>query len=221
MLTRRSNRKFNIRIIKDAISEGPEAFEVTINIDTLLPKDVNINVGTIGSTTITIVDTTGECCSSVLTVLCSHCDLSTVLATITQHPNSTVVYEGTPVTLSCEATASGPITYQWRRSSGRISNEAIGVTTPTLTIPSVRQDDEDEYYCTASYGVYRNGTNHTAKSERAKVVVFGMNIMCTVEYLFGSYKYQVELVECNEIRVTAILFSCAVLLQGSNMFWAF
>ena len=117
--------------------------------------------------------------------------LSTVLATITQHPNSTVIYEGTPVTLSCEATASGPITYQWRRSSGRISNEAIGVTTPTLTIPSVRQDDEDEYYCTASYGVYRNGTSHVAESERAQVVVFGMSNMCN---MCACYKYQVELV---------------------------
>ena len=118
--------------------------------------------------------------------------LSTVLATITQHPNSTVVYEGTPVTLSCEATASGPITYQWRRSSGRtISNKAIGVFTTALTIPSVTQDDEDKYYCTASYGVYRNGTNHTAESGRAKVVVFGMSNMCN---MCACYKYQVELV---------------------------
>jgi len=98
-----------------------------------------------------------------------------VLATITQHPNSTVIYEGTPATLSCEATASGPITYQWRRSSGRIGNEATGVTTPTLTIPSVTQDDEDEYYCTANYGVNRNGTIHAAESQRARVIVFGMS----------------------------------------------
>ena len=66
-----------------------------------------------------------------------------------------------------------------------ISNKADGVNTPTLTISSVTQDDEDEYYCTASYGVYVNGTSHVAESEKAKVVVFGkitcirdISIMC-------------------------------------------
>ena len=117
-----------------------------------------------------------------------------VTASITEHPdNLTVVYENDNITLSCNATASGPITYQWRRSSGRmISNKANGVTTPTLTISSVTQDDEDEYYCTASYGVYVDGTSHVAKSERAKVVVFGMslhvNILCTHLHTFKSYK---------------------------------
>ena len=96
------------------------------------------------------------------------------LSSITKHPKSTVVYEDTTITLSCEATASGPITYQWRRSNGVITGDRFnGVTTPTLTISSVTQDDEDEYYCTASYGVYVNGASHVAESERAKVVVFG------------------------------------------------
>ena len=105
--------------------------------------------------------------------------LSIELATITDHPNSTVVYEGTKVTLSCEATASGPITYEWS-SSDRV----VGGNSTTLTIPSVTQDDEDEYYCTASYGVYVNGTSHKAKSERAKVIVFGMRIICSVILYF-------------------------------------
>ena len=97
-----------------------------------------------------------------------------VLASITKNPdNSSILYENDNITLSCEATASGPITYQWRRSSGEI----IGGNSKTLTIPSVTQDDEDEYYCTASYGVYRNGTSHVAESERAQVVVFGMIII--------------------------------------------
>ena len=97
-----------------------------------------------------------------------------MLASITKNPdNSSILYENDNITLSCEATASGPITYQWRRSSGEI----IGGNSKTLTIPSVTQDDEDEYYCTASYGVYRNGTSHVAESERAQVVVFGMIII--------------------------------------------
>jgi len=98
-----------------------------------------------------------------------------VIASITKNPsNNTVVYKNDNVTLSCKATASGPITYQWRRSYGVITGDRFdGVNTPTLTISSITQDDEDEYYCTASYGVYVNGTSHVAESERAKVVVFG------------------------------------------------
>ena len=65
-LNRRSTGTVHIPMINDEILEGTETFNTRINIDGLLPKDVNINVGTIGSTTITIVDTTGECCSSVL-----------------------------------------------------------------------------------------------------------------------------------------------------------
>ena len=64
-----------------------------------------------------------------------------------------------------------------------IGSKAIGVNTHTLTIPSVTQDDEDEYYCTASYGVYVNGTSHVAESERAQVVVFGEDIHFMYVYI--------------------------------------
>ena len=81
--------------------------------------------------------------------------------------------EETTATLSCEATASGPIIYQWRRVNGDISSDrAEGVNAPTLTISPVQQEDEDEYYCVASYGVV-NGMDHSDESERAKVTVFG------------------------------------------------
>jgi len=49
-----------IPIINDDMLEGNETFIVNINIGTLFPKDVNISVGTMSSTAITIVDTTGE-----------------------------------------------------------------------------------------------------------------------------------------------------------------
>jgi len=78
--------------------------------------------------------------------------------------------------LSCKANSSdnNGITYEWKRVEGLLDDSKVhGVTTPTLTIPSVTLDDEDEYYCTASYGVYRNETNHTAKSERARISVVG------------------------------------------------
>ena len=52
----------HIPVINDAILEGTERFNIRIDIDTFLPKDININLGTFGSTTIIIVDTTGEYC---------------------------------------------------------------------------------------------------------------------------------------------------------------
>ena len=82
--------------------------------------------------------------------------------------------EKTAATLSCEATGSGPIRYQWRRVNGEISSvRAEGVNTPTLTILPVQQEDEDEYYCVASYGVV-NGMDHSDESERARITVFGI-----------------------------------------------
>ena len=84
------------------------------------------------------------------------------------------VLEKTTATLSCNATASGLIRYQWRRVNGEISiDRAEGVNTPTLIISPVQQEDEDEYYCVASYGVV-NGMDHSDESERAKITVFGM-----------------------------------------------
>ena len=92
-------------------------------------------------------------------------------ARITSNPISITVLEKATATLSCEATASGPIRYQWRRVNGEISSgRAEGVNTSTLTISPVQQEDEDEYYCVASYGVV-NGMDHNDESERAKITV--------------------------------------------------
>ena len=99
-------------------------------------------------------------------------------ARVTSDPISVTVLENTTATLSCEATASGPIRYQWRRVNGEISSDrAEGVNASTLTISSVQQEDEDEYYCVASYGVV-NGMDHSDESERAKITVFGMWLLC-------------------------------------------
>ena len=70
---------------------------------------------------------------------------------ITLNPRSQLVHEGATLNLSCKATGSGLIRYQWRRVNGEISSDrAEGVNTSTLTISPVQQEDEDEYYCVAS-----------------------------------------------------------------------
>ena len=80
---------------------------------------------------------------------------------------------GLSVTLSCEATGSGPIRYQWRRVNGEISSDrAKGVNTSTLTISPVQQDDEDEYYCVTSNGGL-DGLLYSDSSQAAKVIIYG------------------------------------------------
>ena len=83
-------------------------------------------------------------------------------------------YVNTTVTLSSNTTtASGIIRYQWRRVNGEItSDRANGVNTSTLTISSVTEQDEDEYYCVASYGIV-NGTLHNVTSNKANIIVYG------------------------------------------------
>ena len=86
---------------------------------------------------------------------------------------SVVRYVNTTAILSCKATASGIIRYQWRRVNGEItSDRANGVNTSTLTISSVTEQDEDEYYCVANYGIV-NGTLHNVTSNKANIIVYG------------------------------------------------
>ena len=101
----------------------------------------------------------------------------TVGANVISNPVSIIVFKNTIANLSCNATASGPIRYQWNRVNGGISSDrAEGVNTSTLTISPVQQEDEDEYYCVASYGVV-NGMDHRDESERAKITVLGMCVL--------------------------------------------
>ena len=45
------------------------------------------------------------------------------------------------------------------------------MNTPILTISPVQQEDEDEYYCVASYGVV-HGTLHNDASNKANITVY-------------------------------------------------
>ena len=76
------------------------------------------------------------------------------------------------VTLSCKATGSNPIRYQWRRVNGEISSNSKGVNTSTLTILSVTEQDEDEYYSIASNGG-ADGLLCNDTSNRAMITVCG------------------------------------------------
>ena len=81
------------------------------------------------------------------------------------------------VTLSCKATGSDPISYQWRRVNGEISSDrAEGVNTPTLTISSVTEQDEDKYYCVASNGGM-DGSLYNNTSQNATIIVYGKVII--------------------------------------------
>ena len=100
-----------------------------------------------------------------------------VPATIITHPPQTMfVFNGLTISLSCEATGSGPIMYQWRRVNGEIaSDRAEGVNTSTLTILLVTEQDEDEYYCVASNGGI-DGLLYNDVSQRTQVNVYGKSI---------------------------------------------
>ena len=108
------------------------------------------------------------------------------------HPMSIIQYENTTATLSCEATASGNIRYQWRRVNGEISSDrANGVNTSTLTISPVTEQDEDEYYCVASYAIV-NGTLHNVTSNTANIIVYGEEwTLYTILYYITFYHLQV------------------------------
>ena len=87
-----------------------------------------------------------------------------------------VVNINTTATLSCKATGSSPIRYQWRRVNGEISSDrAEGVNTSTLTILPVQQEDEDEYYCVANNGGV-DGLQYSDISQRAMVTIYGKGL---------------------------------------------
>ena len=98
---------------------------------------------------------------------------TTVIVQIISHPASVAVAINSTATLSCNATGSGPVRYQWRRVNGEISiYRAKGVNTPTLTISPVRRDDEDEYYCVAS-NEGMDGLLYNDTSDGAVITVYG------------------------------------------------
>ena len=88
-------------------------------------------------------------------------------------PASIIEYVNTTTHLSCEATGSDPISYQWRRVNGEISSErTTGVNTQHLTLSPVSEADEGEYYCVTTNGG-RNGMRYSDTSQVAQITVYG------------------------------------------------
>ena len=108
------------------------------------------------------------------------------------------MFNGLNVTLSCRATGSGPIRYQWRRVNGEISSDrAEGVNTPTLTISAVTEQDEDDYYCVASNGGM-DGLLYSNESQISSVIVYGELFYTSYPPIYISYyasNIKVELVK--------------------------
>jgi hypothetical protein len=58
--------------------------------------------------------------------------------TLTQQPASQSIVSGQPVTLTVQANATPPFTFQWYRgSSGDVSAPIFGATSPTFTPPAL------------------------------------------------------------------------------------
>ena len=167
----------SVPVMADDIVEGNQSLTVTMSIPSSVYK--GIIASDKYTATMIIIDSTCEYCIMHHCMTVGNSDFMCILvaARITSDPISITVLEKATATLSCNAMASGPIRYQWRRVNGEInSDRAEGVNTPTLTISPVQQEDEDEYYCVASYGVV-NDTDHSDESERARLTVFGKQLV--------------------------------------------
>ena len=145
---------------------------------------------------------------------------------ITVNPQAELVPEGGTLILSCEATGSSPIKYQWRRVNGEISSDrAEGVNTSTLTISPVMDEDEDKYYCVASNDV-------KDESKTAVVAVIsrytGTDMTCVNSNIFISLCIG-ELEGCNDdndcgsqtiiIAVLSVLLAVAIVCIVGLVIW--
>ncbi|MBN1492014.1 MAG: immunoglobulin domain-containing protein, partial [Phycisphaerae bacterium] len=69
--------------------------------------------------------------------------------TILQHPAAQHVCPGATVTFTVAATGDGPLSYQWQKNGGTLSNGGhySGVATTTLTVSNVDSGDAANYAC--------------------------------------------------------------------------
>lgn len=76
------------------------------------------------------------------------------LPVITKHPNNNgniIAVEESTVTLQCEATGEGTLSYEWIRVSG-LALEVIMNNDTHLIIPNITVNDSGDYYCKVNNG---------------------------------------------------------------------
>ena len=77
----------------------------------------------------------------------------TYFTDITTNPKDTIAGVGRDVTLTCNASGTDILMYQWMRIGDKtIPSTATGVNSNTLIIPSIRVDDSGQYKCVVSSG---------------------------------------------------------------------
>lgn len=102
--------------------------------------------------------------------------------TITVHPRPATVRVDQPVSLSCSATGTAPITFTWYvDSSSTPLDVEQSITTSGETITSTitlsgRAEDEGMYYCTASNTLTTAGV-FTETSDMAQVIIVCKDIL--------------------------------------------
>ncbi len=105
--------------------------------------------------------------------------------TITQHPSSQTVAPGDTATFTVQAIGDAPLSYQWQKDGGDLSNggRISGATSTTLQISSVNSGDAGDYQCvvTNPYG--------SATSNPATLTVYSGPIEFIVESRSGGQNY--------------------------------
>ena len=82
-------------------------------------------------------------------IACTFVHKSTVAASITQKPPSTVAEVGENVILPCQATGLPLPTITWRRAFGSLPKGKTGVVDGNLTIRNIAKTDKGDYVCSA------------------------------------------------------------------------
>ena len=82
-------------------------------------------------------------------IACTFVHKSTVAASITQKPPSTVAEVGENVILPCQATGLPLPTITWRRAFGSLPKGKTAVVDGNLTIPNIAKTDKGDYVCSA------------------------------------------------------------------------
>ena len=95
------------------------------------------------------------------------------LLEITVDPENITVAEGSDVTLACEATGGGTLSYQWMKESGSLPMNSISNGGQTLTLRNIAVDGSGRYFCEVDNG------GEKVTSKRAQVAVRSQ-LLCKV-----------------------------------------